>query len=127
MGEIGALLFMHICKIFISVLFTLTFIALVKLCNDVTSPFLYFLFSHLCFLTVKSQLETSWFFLVVFIFFTSILLRRLSYFLLLFSKTSYHPINVQSGSNLLCSATKVLHLGQSILLPSDSWSGVRDR
>lgn len=68
MGEIGALLLMHICKIFISVLFTLTFIALVKLCNDVTSPFLYFLFSHLCFLTVKSQLETSWFFLVGFFF-----------------------------------------------------------
>lgn len=53
---------LHICKFFIFVLFTLAFIALVKLCNDVASPFLYFLFSHLCFLTVKSQRETLGFF-----------------------------------------------------------------
>lgn len=43
---------------FFPVLFTLTFIVLVKLCNDVTSPFLRFLFPHPCFATVVSQLET---------------------------------------------------------------------
>lgn len=115
---------MHMCKFFIFALFTLAFIALVKLCNDVASPFLYFLFSHLCFLAVKSHQETSG---VFFLFFWG---GHHSSFLLLLSityKTTYHSINVESGTNLLCGVTKVLHLGQSIFLPSESWSGVKDR
>lgn len=41
----GVLLFMYIiCKVFFPVLFTLTFIVLVKLCNNDASPFLHIFF-----------------------------------------------------------------------------------
>lgn len=127
----GVLLFMHICKIFIPVPFTLTFIALVKLCNDVVSPFRHFFF-HPCFLTVKSQLETKYVCFVVFFpqffsvyFFSFLLLPILPY------KTLWQPINVESDASLLCGVIKGLHLGESTLLPSaqssESWSGVTGR
>lgn len=57
MGEVFYCLCILYVRFFSSV--PLTFIVLLKLCNDVASPFLHiFFFSYHCFLTMVLQLET---------------------------------------------------------------------